>query len=102
MNIFAPAGARLVARDAEVLGDFVTGAGRRLVALTGAGCSTESGVPDYRSPQGSYSKGHKPMMHASFVREPVQRARYWARGLRGWRYFAAARPNRAHRALAAL
>merc|ERR1712232_672678 len=60
------------------------------------------GVPDYRSPQGSYSKGHKPMLHRNFVDEPEQRARYWARSLCGWRYFAGAGPNAAHRAIAAL
>lgn len=82
--------------------DFVAGASGRLVVLTGAGCSTESGVPDYRSPEGSYSKGHKPMMHNAFVKEPLQRARYWARSLVGWRYFAGAQPNSAHYALAAM
>mmetsp|Transcript_14569 Transcript_14569/g.39919 ORF Transcript_14569/g.39919 Transcript_14569/m.39919 type:complete len:241 (-) Transcript_14569:8-730(-) len=42
------------------------------------------------------------MYHAVFVQNPLQRARYWARSLRGWRYFAAALPNRTHTALAAL
>jgi len=99
---YAPAGAALLPRDVARLAEFVSGAGGRLVALTGAGISTESGVPDYRSPQGSYAKGHKPMEHAVFVRHPLQRARYWARSLRGWRYFANAQPSRTHTALAAL
>mmetsp|Transcript_52260 Transcript_52260/g.169794 ORF Transcript_52260/g.169794 Transcript_52260/m.169794 type:complete len:318 (-) Transcript_52260:6-959(-) len=99
---FAPSGAALSARDIDALADFVAGAGGGLLTLTGAGCSTESGVPDYRSPQGSYAQGHKPMIHAAFVGEPLQRARYWARSLRGWRYFTSARPNEAHLSLAGL
>lgn len=99
---FAPRGSGLSAPAAQSLADFVAGGGGRLLAITGAGCSTESGVPDYRSPQGSYSRGHKPMLHSEFVGKASNRARYWARSLGGWRYFAEARPNAAHRALAAL
>lgn len=97
-----PAGDPLTESRVEALADFISGAQGRLVCLTGAGCSTESGVPDYRSPEGSYSKGHQPQTHSEFVKSPVQRARYWARSLRGWRYFNAARPNVTHHALAAL
>lgn len=99
---FAPVGVRLAARETEQLAEFIAGGSGRLLAITGAGCSTESGVPDYRSPQGSYSKGHKPMLHAEFVGSSLLRARYWARSLRGWRYFAGARPNNTHLSLAAL
>jgi NAD-dependent SIR2 family protein deacetylase len=74
---------------------------RRLVVLTGAGCSTESGIPDYRSPGGAWSR-HKPISYASFVRSAEVRRFYWARSYRGWPRFEAARPNQAHRALAAL
>lgn len=99
---FAPAGGEVTPAFASALANFVASARGGLVALTGAGCSTESGVPDYRSPEGSYSKGHKPMLHAEFVGHASQRARYWARSLRGWRLFAGARPNVSHHALAAL
>src|SRR5437764_11604809 len=69
---------------------------RRLVVLTGAGCSTESGVPDYRSPGGAWSR-HKPIQYAAFVRSEEVRRFYWARSFHGWPRFAAARPNAAHR-----
>jgi NAD-dependent SIR2 family protein deacetylase len=76
-------------------------ASRRLVVLTGAGCSTESGIPDYRSPGGAWAR-HKPIYYSAFVRNAEVRRFYWARSYRGWPRFAAAKPNRAHRAIAAL
>jgi len=74
---------------------------RRLVVLTGAGCSTESGIPDYRSPGGAWTR-HKPIQYSAFVRSAEVRRLYWARSYRGWPRFEAARPNDAHRALAEL
>lgn len=71
---------------------------RRIVVLTGAGCSTESGIPDYRSPGGVWSR-HKPVQFGEFVRSAVARQRYWARSFAGWARFAAAVPNGAHLAL---
>lgn len=84
----------------EPLREFIERA-RRLVVLTGAGCSTESGIPDYRSPGGAWTR-HKPILYSAFVRSAEVRRFYWARSYRGWPRFDAARPNRAHRALAAL
>ena len=72
------------------------------MALTGAGLSTESGIPDYRSPNGSYSKGHKPVTHQEFVSDEYKRSRYWGRSLVGFERFHAARPNAGHLALARL
>jgi NAD-dependent SIR2 family protein deacetylase len=76
-------------------------ASERLVVLTGAGCSTESGIPDYRSPGGAWTR-HKPIYFNSFVSSDEVRRFYWARSFRGWPRFAAARPNAAHDALARL
>lgn len=77
------------------------GRARRLVALTGAGVSTESGIPDYRSPEGLWSK-QTPIYYADFVRNPAVRRRYWARSLNGYPKFRHAQPNEGHKALAAM
>ncbi|HKB53428.1 MAG TPA: NAD-dependent protein deacetylase [Ramlibacter sp.] len=74
---------------------------QRPVILTGAGCSTESGIPDYRSPGGAWAR-HRPIYYSEFVRSEEIRRFYWARSYRGWPRFAAARPNDAHRAIAEL
>jgi NAD-dependent SIR2 family protein deacetylase len=71
---------------------------RRVLVLAGAGCSTESGIPDYRGTDGR--RGRPPIQYQEFVRSTEGRARYWARSTVGWPRFAAARPNDGHRALA--
>lgn len=73
----------------------------RLFVLTGAGCSTPSGIPDYRDADGQW-KRPQPMTFERFMGSPEARRRYWARGTVGWRRFGATRPNDAHRALARL
>jgi NAD-dependent SIR2 family protein deacetylase len=72
-----------------------------VLVLSGAGLSTDSGIPDYRGPSGAL-RGHTPMTYQTFVRDPRGRHRYWARSFVGWRQIAAARPNAGHRAVAAL
>ncbi|KAH7671099.1 NAD-dependent deacetylase sirtuin 4 protein [Dioscorea alata] len=74
----------------------------KLMVLTGAGISTESGIPDYRSPNGAYSSGYKPITHQVFVRSSKARRRYWARSYAGWRRFTAAQPSATHYVLASL
>ena len=73
----------------------------RLFVLTGAGCSTESGIPDYRDAAGGW-KRPQPVMLQAFMSDPHVRRRYWARSLIGWSRFRRARPNAAHLALAEL
>lgn len=73
----------------------------RLFVLTGAGCSTDSGIPDYRDAAGEW-KRVRPVMFRDFVENERTRKRYWARSLVGFRRMRGARPNDAHRALADL
>lgn len=84
--------------DAHALADFVARGG--LFVLTGAGLSTESGIPDYRRPDGT--RRTVPMTFQQFIATPEARRRYWARSAVGWELFDAARPNVGHVAVAAL
>jgi len=84
----------------DALADFVR-RHPRLFVLTGAGCSTESGIPDYRDANGDW-KRPAPVTCQAFMGEAATRQRYWARSLIGWRTMGHARPGPAHRALAQL
>jgi NAD-dependent SIR2 family protein deacetylase len=84
----------------EALVDFVD-RHPRLFVLTGAGCSTDSGIPDYRDAAGEWKRQH-PIMFQDFVADGRARKRYWARSLAGFRRLRCARPNEAHSSLASL
>ncbi len=73
----------------------------KLLVLSGAGLSTESGIGDYRDSEGVY-KRRPPMTISEFVGSNAARQRYWARSLFGWPPFAAARPNPGHYSLSSL
>src|SRR5262249_13911841 len=89
-----------MAGDLHALRDFVLDH-PRLFVLTGAGCSTGSGIPDYRDSEGAW-KRRPPMNFSTFMGSALSRSRYWARGMIGWRMFGNVAPNAAHLALAQL
>jgi NAD-dependent SIR2 family protein deacetylase len=73
----------------------------RLLVITGAGCSTGSGIGDYRDAAGEWKRA-APVQMQDFVSSETMRRRYWARSMHGWPSFKAAEPNPAHHALAEL
>ncbi|XP_064485329.1 NAD-dependent protein deacylase Sirt4-like [Ornithodoros turicata] len=87
--------------DIEKLQDFVSRK-KNLLVLTGAGISTESNIPDYRSEGvGLYSRNtYRPVSYKTFTTSAKARQRYWARNFVGWPRFSAAEPNITHRTLA--
>ncbi|MEM9068676.1 MAG: NAD-dependent protein deacetylase [Myxococcota bacterium] len=76
-------------------------ANKTIAVLTGAGCSTESGIPDYRGPE-TRRRARNPIQFRQFMKDAAARRRYWARAMIGWRKFAGKQPNPAHDALAEL
>ncbi|MFK7730108.1 MAG: NAD-dependent protein deacetylase [Pseudomonadales bacterium] len=73
--------------------------GNVLTVLTGAGISTDSGIPAYRDEFGQWLAS-QPIQHQEFISDPLARQRYWARSILGWPPVAAAEPNASHFALA--
>lgn len=91
----APTEAPTVATAADLL------RGLRIAVLTGAGISTESGIPDYRGPEKRFRPA-TPVTFQEFVRSAEARKRYWARSAAGWPWMRERRPNAAHHAVVAL
>lgn len=83
-------------RIAEFLAEY-----RNVLVITGAGCSTGSGIDDYRDREGQWKRA-QPIQHQDFISSVDARRRYWARSMLGWPVVAAAEPNAAHLALADL
>jgi NAD-dependent SIR2 family protein deacetylase len=83
----------------QALAELISGG--EVVVLSGAGLSTDSGIPDYRGETGSLRR-HTPMTYQSFLRDPRGRHRYWARSFVGWRQIRTAQANAGHRAVAEL
>ncbi len=93
MSVIRPDVGTTLAGAAELL------RGRRITLLSGAGLSTDSGIPDYRGPG---SPARTPMTYQEFVSGAPAQQRYWARSHLGWRTIGLAQPNAGHRAVATL
>jgi NAD-dependent SIR2 family protein deacetylase len=83
--------------ELDALAELISGGD--VMVLSGAGLSTESGIPDYRGPTGLARKA-TPMTYQTFTADPIARRRYWARSHIGWRSIARANPNTGHATVA--
>jgi len=94
---FVPRHKEATNEDVEIVQKFIESR-NRLFVLSGAGISTESGLPDYRSKKvGLYERSkHKPMLHQDFISSKLKRKKYWARNYAGWSAYQKIRPNTIH------
>ncbi|WP_317929979.1 NAD-dependent protein deacetylase [Halioxenophilus sp. WMMB6] len=83
--------------DVELLQEFID-RNRNLLIITGAGCSTQSGIPAYRDREGRWL-AREPIKHQAFVADLTTRKRYWARSIVGWQMMQSAEPNTLHKVL---
>lgn len=86
--------------DVSLIADLILGGD--VVVLSGAGLSTESGIPDYRGATGATARKYTPMTYQTFLNDAVARRRYWARSHLGWGFIRDAEPNDGHYAVAKL
>ncbi|XP_024422916.3 NAD-dependent protein lipoamidase sirtuin-4, mitochondrial [Desmodus rotundus] len=100
IGLFVPPSPPVDPEKVKELQRFIT-LSKRVLVMTGAGISTESGIPDYRSEKvGLYARtDRRPIQHRDFVRSAAVRQRYWARNFVGWPQFSSHQPNPAHWAL---
>ncbi|ORY07580.1 DHS-like NAD/FAD-binding domain-containing protein [Basidiobolus meristosporus CBS 931.73] len=93
-----------VTTEATKLLDFIKPNVGRILVITGAGVSTDSGIPDYRGAEGTYvtNKNYKPIFHQQFVSNHTSRQRYWARSFIGYSQMTRAKPNDIHRSITEL
>ena len=97
---FVPESKPVLSEQFLEIQNFINDAGK-LLCLTGAGLSTESGIPDYRSAGvGLYARtNRRPMQYQDFIKNSSNRQRYWARNFTGWPQFSSFEPNASHKAL---
>lgn len=97
-SAYVPPHSPVDASAIEALASALASAAPRILVLTGAGLSTESGIPDYRSAHvGLYARrGTPPIQHRDFVHHAAARRRYWARNFVGWPRWSGTQPNAAH------
>ncbi|XP_062593060.1 NAD-dependent protein lipoamidase sirtuin-4, mitochondrial-like [Saccostrea cucullata] len=97
---FVPKYKNVTSSDVQILSEFID-KGRNILVMTGAGISTESGIPDYRSQGvGLYATSKsRPVIYQDFVKSEKVRQRYWARNFIGWPMFSSVQPNISHKFL---
>lgn len=101
---YVPQSAAIAPECIDILLAFIKQHSGSLMVLTGAGVSTESGIPDYRSEMvGLYARTDKrPTTHLEFMKNEIVRQRYWARSYTAWNNFSKLEPNLTHKLLANL
>ncbi|RDD40986.1 NAD-dependent protein lipoamidase sirtuin-4, mitochondrial [Trichoplax sp. H2] len=103
LTSFIPHARQITQEDVQLVSDFMLKS-KKLLILTGAGVSTASGIPDYRSKGvGLYARSNqRPMQYSDFLENDENRKRYWSRNFTGWSRFSSVKPNLTHNFIAKL